>query len=51
MKTFNITEDQIKELAKGNAKVQRWFPEAFENKLEDNTWYFLDNGAIQNSIQ
>lgn len=41
MKTFNITEDQLKELSKGNAKVERWFPEAFETKLEVGKWYKL----------
>jgi len=32
MKNYEITEEQIKELAKGNAKVKNWFPEVFENK-------------------
>lgn len=36
---YEITEEQIKELAKGNAKVQRWFPEAFESKPEVGKWY------------
>jgi len=33
---YEITEEQIKELAKGNAKVKKMFPEVFENK---NGWY------------
>ena len=34
MKNYKITEEQIKQLAKGNAKVKKMFPEVFENKLE-----------------
>jgi len=34
MKNYEITEEQIKELAKGNAKVKNWFPGVFETKLE-----------------
>ena len=37
MKTFTITEEQIKELSKwkhGKRLMQDWFPEAFEKKLE-----------------
>jgi len=43
---YEITEEQIKEIAKGNAKVKKWFPEAFENKLELGKWYkgtYLDS--------
>jgi len=36
---YEITEEQIKELAKGNAKVKKWFPEVFETKLEIGRWY------------
>jgi len=36
---YEITEEQIKELAKGNAKVKEWFPEVFEIKLEAGKWY------------
>jgi len=36
---YSITKDQLKELAKGNAKVEKWFPEAFEAKLEVGKWY------------
>jgi len=39
MKNYEITEEQIKELAKGNAKVKNWFPEVFETKLEVGKWY------------
>lgn len=42
---YEITEEQIKELAKGNAKVQRWFPEAFEIKLEIGKWYKVENNG------
>jgi len=38
MKNYEITEEQIKELAKGNAKVKNWFPEVFETKLEVGKW-------------
>lgn len=39
MKNYTITEEQIKELAKGNAKVKKWVPEVFETKLEVGKWY------------
>lgn len=39
MKKFEITEEQIKELAKGNKKVEKMFPEVFETKLEVGKWY------------
>lgn len=39
MKNYTITEEQIKELAKGNSKVKKWFPEVFETKLEVGRWY------------
>jgi len=38
MKNYEITEEQIKELAKGNAKVKNWFPEVFKTKLEIGKW-------------
>ena len=37
MKTFTITEEQVKELSKwkhGKRLMQDWFPEAFEKQLE-----------------
>lgn len=43
MKKYEITEEQIKDLAQGktNKKIKEMFPEVFEEKveLEDNTWY------------
>lgn len=36
---YEITEEQIKQLAKGNAKVKEWFPEVFETELEVGRWY------------
>jgi len=39
MKNYEITEEQIKELAKGNAKVKKWYPEVFETTLEVGRWY------------
>ena len=36
---YEITKEQLQELAKGNAKVERWFPEAFETKFEVGKWY------------
>jgi hypothetical protein len=39
MKNYEITKEQIKQLAKGNAKVKEWFPEVFETKLEIGKWY------------
>lgn len=37
-----ITEEQIKELAKGNAKVKKWFPEVFETPVTIGKWYKSD---------
>jgi len=37
---YEITEEQIKELAKGNAKVKTMFPEVFETKLEAGKWHY-----------
>ena len=39
MKNYKITEDQIKQLAKGNKKVEKMFPEVFETEIELNKWY------------
>jgi len=35
---YEITEEQIKELAKGNAKVKKWYPEFFELQIKTG-WY------------
>lgn len=45
---YEITEEQIKELAKGNAKVKKWFPEVFELKREKGKWYkcVLERGSL-----
>lgn len=40
---YEITEEQIKELAKGNAKVKKWFPEVFEIDFL-NKWQTPLNG-------
>jgi len=45
---YEITEEQIKELAKGNAKVKNWFPEVFETKLEVGKWYKSDYPLLIN---
>ena len=39
MKNYKITEEQIKQLAKGNAKVKKMFPEVFKMELEIGKWY------------
>ena len=39
MKNYENTQKQIKQLAKGNAKVKKMFPEVFETKLEVGKWY------------
>lgn len=36
---YEITEEQIKKLAKGNAKIKKMFPDVFETKLEVGKWY------------
>ena len=50
MKTFELTQEQIDQLAeKKHAKelLQKFIPEAFENKLEVGKWYKLkDNPKI-----
>ena len=43
---YEITEEQIKELAKGNAKLKTMFPEVFETKLEVGKWYKYNNFLI-----
>lgn len=43
---YEITKEQLQELAKGNAKVERWFPEAFETKLEVGKWYNMGESII-----
>lgn len=46
MKTFTITEEQIKELSKwkhGKRLMQDWFPEAFEKQLEVGKVYKFPN--------
>ena len=50
MAQYTITEEQIKELAKwkhGKRLMQEWFPEVFNPKLEDKTWYIYPDGSIQ----
>lgn len=48
MKEFKITEEQIKELAKGNSKVKKWFPEVFEENHKIGVWYKHDAGNLFN---
>lgn len=46
MKTFTITEEQVKELSKwkhGKRLMQDWFPEAFEKQLEVGKVYKYPN--------
>jgi len=43
---YEITEEQINELAKGNAKVKKWFPEVFETKFT-NGWYKHKNNEFK----
>lgn len=50
MKKFEITEEQIKELAKGNKKVEKMFPEVFETKFELNNWYKIKNEPDNKSL-
>jgi len=41
MKTYEITEEQIKELSKtehGKRCTKKWFPEVFETKLQVDKW-------------
>lgn len=46
MKNYIITEEQIKELAKGNKKVKKMFPDVFETKLEIGKWYRYNGWLI-----
>lgn len=40
---YEITEEQVMELVKGNAKVKKWFPEVFETKF--NNGYYKHKGG------
>lgn len=44
MKSYTITEEQIKELENGFTlpKLKEWFPEVFKTKLEVGKWYKRD---------
>lgn len=47
MKSYNITEDQIKEIHNVSNDewkdiIEQWFTEVFETKLEVGKWYFND---------
>jgi hypothetical protein len=44
---YEITEEQIKQLARENANIKEWFPEVFKTKLEVGKWYWY-NGCILN---
>lgn len=48
MKKYEITEDQIQDIAKGGGKtkIKEMFPEAFETKLEVGKWYKVENNGI-----
>ena len=49
MKTFTITEEQVKELSKwkhGKRLMQDWFPEAFEKQLEVGKVYKYPSPCI-----
>lgn len=49
MKTFELTQEQIDRLAeKKHAKelLQKFIPDAFENKLEVGKWYKSESGSI-----
>ena len=50
MKTYELTQEQIEELSKtkhGKRNLKKWFPGAFETKLEVGRWYKLkDNPKI-----
>ena len=42
MKKYELTQEQVEELSKtnhGKRNLKKWFPEAFENKLEVGKWY------------
>lgn len=43
---YEITEEQIKELAKGNAKVKKMFPEVFETKFESGWYKYKEKPSI-----
>jgi len=45
MKTYNITEEQIKDIALGGGKknIKEMFPEVFKDKITTGKWYYLNN--------
>jgi len=47
---MKITKKQIKALDKGGTTVRELFPEVFETKLEDNTYYIFGTGEIQFNV-
>ena len=49
MAQYTITEEQIKSIAEGGGKkkIKEMFPEVFNPKLEDKTWYIYPDGSIQ----
>ena len=49
MAQYTITEEQIKSIAEGGGKkkIKEMFPEVFNPKLEDQTWYIYPDGSIQ----
>jgi len=46
MKNYEITEEQIKQLAKGNAKVKEWFPDVFETIIKSGEFWFHSTGCL-----
>ena len=46
MKKYELTQEQVEELSKtehGKRNLKKWFPEAFENKLDVGKWYISEH--------
>lgn len=48
---MKITKEQIVALDKKETTVRELFPEVFETKLEDNTYYIFESGEIQFNVK
>jgi len=48
---MKITKKQIVALDKNETTVRELFPEVFETKLEDNTYYIFESGEIQFNVK
>ena len=49
MKKYELTQEQVEELSKtkhGKRNLKKWFPEAFETKLDVGKWYIYKHYLV-----